>query len=99
LDLRVKKTLTKLGQAGMSVWIQHTYTADTAMQRLRQKPCQAPLLQSDCDARSWEPWFPTLLWSHTNCGPRTVTTHHLTPGKLNIPNIIRSKVWKTRIDI
>jgi len=24
--------------------------------------------------------------------------YHLAPEKVNVPNIIRSKVWKTRID-
>ena len=41
---------------------------------------------------------PNFFWSRTICGSRTVNTHHLVPGKLNMPNIIRSKVWKTRID-
>jgi len=39
-------------------------------------------------------WFPKFFWLHTSCNP-----YHLVPGKLNLPNIIRSKVWKTRIDI
>jgi len=30
--------------------------------------------------------------------PRNVITYHLVPGKVNVPNTIRSKVWKTRID-
>ena len=39
-----------------------------------------------------------LFWSRIICGSRTVITNHLVPGKVNVPNIIRSKVWKTRID-
>jgi len=44
-----------------------------------------------------EQWFPNF-WSRSNCGSRTVNTYHLVPGKVNVPNIIQSKVWKTRID-
>jgi len=43
-------------------------------------------------------WFSNVFWSRTICGSRTVTTYHLVPGKVNVPNIIRSKVGKTRID-
>jgi len=32
------------------------------------------------------------------CGFRAATTYHLVPGKHDVPNIIRSKVWKNRID-
>jgi len=42
--------------------------------------------------------FPNLFSSRTICGTHTITTYHLSPGKLNLPNIIRSNVWKTRID-
>jgi len=40
------------------------------------------------------PWFPKFFWSRTTCGSHTVSTYHLVPGKVNVPNIIRSKVWK-----
>jgi len=43
-------------------------------------------------------WFPNVFLSRTICGTRTVTMYHLAPGKLHLPNIIRSKVWKTGID-
>ena len=43
-------------------------------------------------------WFSNFFWSRTICVSRTVITYHLVPGKVNVPNIIRSKVWKTRID-
>jgi len=42
--------------------------------------------------------FQNFFWSRTICGSRTITTYHLVPGKVNVPNIIRSKVWKTRND-
>jgi len=37
----------------------------------------------------WQ-WFLNFFWSHTICGPHNVTTCHLVPGKLNLPNIIQS---------
>jgi len=43
-------------------------------------------------------WFPNFFSSPTICGTHSVTTYHLTPGKLNQPNIIRFKFWKTGID-
>jgi len=43
-------------------------------------------------------WFPNFFSSRTICGNHTVTTYYLALGKLNLPNIMRSKVWKTRID-
>jgi len=43
-------------------------------------------------------WFPNVSWSRTICGSRTVNMYHLVPGKVNVPNITRSKLWKTRID-
>jgi len=43
---------------------------------------------------AWSQWFPSFFWSRTICGSRTVSTYHLVPGKVNVPNIIRSKVWK-----
>jgi len=39
-------------------------------------------------------WFLNFSWSRTIFGSRTVTTYHLVPGQLNLPNMIRSKVWK-----
>jgi len=45
-----------------------------------------------------EQWFPNFISSRTICGSRTVSTYHLVTGKLNLTNIIRSKVLKTRID-
>jgi len=45
-----------------------------------------------------EQWFPNFISSRTICGSRTASTYHLVPGKLYLPNIIRWKVWKTRID-
>ena len=43
-------------------------------------------------------WFSNFFWSRTICVSHTVITYHLVPGKVNVPNIMRSKVWKTRID-
>ena len=43
-------------------------------------------------------WFWNFFWSRTICVSRTVITYHIVPGKVNVPNIIRSKVWKSRID-
>jgi len=43
-------------------------------------------------------WFPNLLGLRTICGSRTVSTYHFAPGKVNVPNIIRSNIWKTKID-
>ena len=43
-------------------------------------------------------WFSNCFWSRAICVSLTVITYHLVPGKVNVPNIIRSKVWKTRID-
>jgi len=43
-------------------------------------------------------WFSNIFWSRTICVSLTVITYHLVPGKVNVPNIVRSKVWKTRID-
>ena len=43
-------------------------------------------------------WFSNFFWSRAICVSRTVITYHVVPGKVNVPNIIRSKVWKTRID-
>jgi len=45
-----------------------------------------------------EQWFPNFFSSRTIRGTNTVTTYHPSPGKLNLPNIIWSKVQKTRID-
>jgi len=42
-------------------------------------------------------WFSNLFWSRTICGSRTVITYHLVPRKVNVPNIIRSKVWKPEL--
>jgi len=43
-------------------------------------------------------WFLNFFSSRAICGTHTVTTHHLAPGKLNLPNTIRLNVWKTGID-
>ena len=51
-----------------------------------------------CVSIRLDQWFSNFFWSRTICGSRTVITYHLVPGKVNVPNIIRSKVWKTRID-
>jgi len=39
-----------------------------------------------------EQWFSNFFWSRTICVSRTVIMHHLAPEKVNVPNIIRSKV-------
>ena len=49
-------------------------------------------------AHALDQWFSNFFWSRIICVSRTVITYHLVPGKVNVPNIIRSKVWKTRID-
>jgi len=55
-------------------------------------------LQIDLEYNQLQQWFPNFFWSRTICGSRTVSTYHLVAGRVNVPNIIRSKVWKTRID-
>jgi len=45
--------------------------------------------------------FRNFFWSRTICGPYIFTIHHLKhliAVKLILPNIIRSKVWQTRLD-
>ena len=49
-------------------------------------------------AEPLEQWFSNYFWSRTICVSRTVIMYHLAPEKVNVPNIIRSNVWKTRID-
>jgi len=39
-------------------------------------------------------WFPNFSWSRNSCGSRTVITYRLVPGKVSVPNIIRSKFGK-----
>jgi len=66
-------------------------------------PCYfiATLLLPDHGAKFYtqNEWFLIFFWSRTIRRSRTVITYHLVPGKLNLSNIIRSKVWRTRIDM
>jgi len=39
-------------------------------------------------------WFPNFYWSRTICGSYRVSTYHLSPGKVNVQNIVWSEVWK-----
>jgi len=39
-------------------------------------------------------WFPNLFSSRTISGFYCVSTCHLVPGKVNVQNIVWSKVWK-----
>jgi len=52
------------------------------------------VMRTHCGTRS----LVLCFWSRTICESGTVTTYHLVPGKLIQPNVIRSKVWQTRID-
>jgi len=45
-----------------------------------------------------EQWFLNFFSSSIICKFRTLTTYHLVPGKHILPNIIQSKVWKSRLD-
>jgi len=40
-------------------------------------------------------WFPNFFWSCTICRSLAVTTYYLVRGKPNLPNIVRTKAWKT----
>ena len=42
-------------------------------------------------------WFPNFFSSRTIWGIHTFTTYHLTPGKLNLTNIMQSKLGKPEL--
>ena len=66
-------------------WFQTKLSKTFAHVKSLTLKASAPLLHM----LALDQWFPNFFSSHTICGTHTVTTCHLAPGKLNIPNIIR----------